>query len=263
MDFSPFEKLTIEALEDCNGELKHCAKNAISHLKKSWEIRSIDLEMAMFRSITAEEEAASAFFYCIKNHKYKNSDKLKFKQHIYKLGLFPFIQSIGSFLDDFVKQDTSPFSEYRIKHIDLSGRKAIELLLFIKNQDVVARPTPPLHFTISDEESKEVCTFEHNFKKLIEGSSYTNALKHIKDIANTRNKLLYANSSGSPKVEGNIEGYIKEQKKKVMVILTLLLMVDPWQKEEGHSLFVQQALDSFLLLLKRISSEDVFQPRLQ
>ena len=133
MEFSPFEKLTIEALDDCRGELKHCAKNAISHLKKSWEIRNVDLEMAMFRSITAEEEAASSFFYGLKNHKYKNSGKLQFKQHTYKLGFFPFIQGIGAFLDDFVKQDTSPFSEYRIKHIDLSGRKAIELLLFIKN----------------------------------------------------------------------------------------------------------------------------------
>jgi len=263
MQFTPFEKITIEALEDCNGQLKHCAKNAISHLEKAWEIRNIDLEMAMFRSITAEEEAASAFFYCLKNHKYKNSNKLQFKKHTYKLGLFPFLEGIGSFLDDFVKQDTSPFSEYRIKHISLSGRKAIELLLFVKNKDVVARPTPPLHFTISNEDSGEVCTFEHNFQKLIEGKNYSNSVKYIENIANTRNKLLYANSAGRPKVEGNIEGYIKSKKQKVMVILTLLLMVDPWQKEEGNSLFVQQALDSFLLLLQRITADEIFQPRLE
>lgn len=260
MEFTPFEKITLEALDDCKGQVKHCAKNAISHLEKAWLIKDLDLEMAMFRSITAEEEAASAFFHCVKNHQYKNSKLIQFNHHTYKLGLFPFIQSISYFLDDTLNQDTSPFSERRIKHIELDGRKAIELLLFVKNQDIVARPTPPLHFNIKSEDTGELCTFEHNFQALIEGKNFTNAMKYIKDKANTRNKLLYANSSGRPKLEGNISGYINDQKKKVMVILTILLMIDPWEKKEGKSLFVQQALDSFLLLLKRINTEDVFQP---
>ena len=263
MEFIPFEKITLEALEDCKGEVKHCAKNAISHLEKAWLVKDIDLEMAMFRSITAEEEAASAFFYCIKNHQYKNSKLIQFKQHTYKLALYPFIQGISVFFDDFLNQDTSPFSERRLKHIDLNGRKAIELLLFIKNQDIVARPTPPLHFSVTSEETGEVCTFEHNFQELIEGKNFTNALKYIKDIANTRNKLLYANSSGRPKLEGNLSRFINNQKKKVMVILTILLMIDPWEKKEGKSMFVQQALDSFLLLLQKINAEEVSQPRLK
>lgn len=263
MEFTPFEKYIIEALDDCSGQLKHCARNAILHLEKAWKIRKKDMEMSMFRGITAEEEAASAFFYCLKNHKYKNASKLQFKQHTYKLGLFPFLQAVGSFLGDFLEQETSPFYKFSVKQINLSGRKAIELLLFVKNQELVAHPIPPLHFTVSDQETNQVCTFEHNFKELIEGKNYSDTLKYIKDIANLRNKLLYASSSGRPEVEGNIEGYLNHQKKQVMVILILLLMIDPWEKEEGQSLFVQQGLDSFLLLLQRISAEDVFQPKMQ
>ena len=37
-------------------------------------------------------------------------------------------------------------------------------------------------------------------------------------------------------------------------------MIDPWEKEEGSSSFVQQALDSYLLLLQRIEGHEVTRP---
>ena len=240
--------------------MKHCAKNAIRHLEKAWEIRNIDFEMAIFRGITAEEEAASALFHCLKNHRYKNAEKLQFNKHPYKLGLYPFLQGIGRFLGDLLTQDGSPFDKYQIRHIEQSGRKAIELLLNMPAHDLAARPIPPLHFTVADSETGEVCTFEKNFECLIVGAGYDDSLKYIKAKAALRNKLLYAESSGKPKVEGNIEGYLDEQKKKVMVYLIILLMIDPWEKKEGRSLFVQQALDSYLLLLQRIEAHEIHQP---
>lgn len=75
MDFTHFEKKTIEAINDCRGAIKHCGKNAIYHLEKAWFLREVDLEMATFRGITAEEEAASALFFCLKNNNYLNSQK--------------------------------------------------------------------------------------------------------------------------------------------------------------------------------------------
>jgi hypothetical protein len=260
MEFTPFQKTTIEALDDCRGSVKHCAKNAIRHLEKAWEIRNIDLEMAIFRGITAEEEAASAIFHCLKNYRYKNSEKLLFNKHTYKLGLYPFLQGIGRFLGDQLTQENSPFDKFQIRHTEQAGRRAIELLLNMPAHDLTARPIPPLHFTVSYPETGEVCTFESNFKALIEGAGFDDSLKYIKARAAQRNKLLYAESSGRPKVEGNIEGYLEDQKKKVMVYLIIMLMIDPWEKEEGASLFVQQALDSYLLLLQRIAAHEIHQP---
>lgn len=261
MEFTAFEKTAIEALDDCKGNVKHCSKNALQHLEKAWLIREIDLEMCVFRGITAEEEAASALFHCLKNHRYKNANKLLFNKHTYKLGLHPFIKGIGGFLDDIIEQDTSPFGKHYLKHTEQSGRKAIELIIELKNEKVHARPVPPLHFTFSQEDTGEVCTFEHNFQELIKGEKYKDALQYVIDKAQTRNKILYANNIGKPKVEGDLEGYLNSQKKKVMTFLIIMLMIDPWEKEEGNSLFVQQGLDSFLLLLNRINSEDVYQPR--
>ncbi len=45
-----------------------------------------------------------------------------------------------------------------------------------------------------------------------------------------------------------------------MGYLVVLLLIDPWEKEAGKSLFVQQALDSFLVLLGQISDDDISQP---
>ena len=258
MDLNSFEQKTIEALNDCKSAVKHCSKNSISHLEKAWKIKDIDTEMAIFRAITAEEEAASALFNCLKNNQYKNSSKLLFNQHTYKLGLYPFLQGINIFLND--SMSITPFENFYLHHTKQSGRKAIELMFKIKGSKMNTSPKPPLHFTISNADSNEVITFESNFDELVKGQNYSDALRYIKDIANERNRVLYANTSGRPKVTGDIEGFLNNQKKKVMVILTILLMVDPWEKTEGSSHFVQQALDSFLLLLKRINAEDVFQP---
>jgi len=260
MDFSTFEVKTIEAIDDCRGAVRNCGKNAVHHLEKAWAIRDLDLEMAIFRGITAEEEAATSLFYCLKNHNYLNSRKISFKEHKYKLGLYPFLHSIGKFLGRFHLQASSPFDKFSVRHVEKNVRKAIELVLNMPAQRLSARPTPPLNFTIKDSGTDKVYTFRDEFNDLVNGHGYDKALKYLKDIANTRNEILYANCSGRPQVSGDIGGYLIEQKKKVMLALAIVLMIDPWEKKDGGSLFVQQALDSFLLLLDKISPEDFYQP---
>ena len=60
--------------------------------------------MAVFRAITAEEEAATAIFLALKEHGYENADKIKFKKHPYKQALEPFLRSIGKFADKWSKR---------------------------------------------------------------------------------------------------------------------------------------------------------------
>lgn len=260
MEFKGFEKKTIEALDDWRGAVKHCAKNAIAHLEKAWSIRNIDMEMVVFRGITAEEEAASSLFYSLKNHQYNNADRILFQQHTYKLGLFPFLRAVGKFLGDNLQQETWPFDRrFQLRHTEKEGRKAIELLLAIPSVGVV-QPIPPPNFSVSLKDTGRTYTFETDFQSIIEGQNYVTMLKYVKDLAAERNRLLYANSTGHPVVTGDMEGYLLNQKRKVMAILTVMLMIDPWEKVEGKSAFVQQGLDSFLSLLERISGEEVFQP---
>jgi len=74
---------------------KHCARNAIFHIQKAWEIRHIDREMATFRSITGEEEAAAAIFHSLKRHGYRGANDLNPRNHIHKSAVFPFLQAIS------------------------------------------------------------------------------------------------------------------------------------------------------------------------
>ncbi len=260
MEFTPFEAKAIEALDDCKGAVKQCGKNAITHLTKAWHIRDIDKEMAIFRGITAEEEAASSLFYSLKNNRYHNADRLLFKEHTYKLGIFPFLQAIGKFMFDFLGQKNSPFESFSVNHVNKDGRRALELGLKFRGSDMVASPQPPLHFAITNTDTGAVCTFEDSFAELISGDSYRDALAYIKELAGQRNKILYASAERQPMVTGDTAEYLLNQKRKIFVILQILLLSDPWHKKEGASGFVQQSLDSFLLLLEKIQREDVTRP---
>lgn len=257
MEFTPFEQKVIEAVKECKSEVKHCCENAIRHLEKAWTIREIDKEMTFFRGITAEEEAAVALFFCLKQHGYGNAGKILFKQHPYKLGLYPFLRHIGNHLSGTLFTERSPFEKFRLRMTEVSGRKAVEIVFRIKGKDIDVKPIPPLHFSISDHETGLLKTYDIDFKKLYVGDNYSDSLKYIKEVANQRNRLLYAKSSGKPEVKGDMEKYLVEQKMKVFLFIIIVLLIDPWEKAEGPSIFVQQTLDSYLLLQKRIEKEDI------
>ncbi len=257
MQFTPYESNVIAALDSCNGAVKQCAKHAITHLNKAWAIREIDKEMAAFRGITAEEEAASSLFYSLKNNRYANAEKLAFKEHAHKLGLFPFLKAIGKFLGDLLEQESTPFESFKIAIVKQGKRQALELILKMRGSEMVARPQPPLHFGITDAATGHACTFEGNFTESISGENYRSAITYIKDLANQRNTILYANEKGRPIFAGDIDALLSEQKRKVFVILQIVLLSDPWHRIDGPSGFIQQALNAFLLLLERIQRDDI------
>jgi hypothetical protein len=261
MDLTAFEQSIEDALNDCKGAVKYCAKSALTHLRKAWALKDIDLEMAIFRGITAEEEAASSLFYSLKNQRYSNANKIDFKAHTHKLALIPYIKSVTHYMAELNEHNSMPFYRYSVSFTEHNRRKALQLTLSInidgRGWDVV--PTPPLHFNISNGSTGTVVTFEKAFHKVIQGQAASSAIKYVKQIANQRNQLLYATERGQPGVTGDIPTFLEEQKKKVFQILTLLLLIDPWI-DKGHSAFVQQALDGFLLLLEKIEPRDVTPP---
>lgn len=73
---------------------RHSALNATDGLDKAWALRHIDKEMAVFRAITAEEEAASALFHALKRRGYPDSGKLNPRLHEHKAALTPYIIGI-------------------------------------------------------------------------------------------------------------------------------------------------------------------------
>lgn len=257
-DRATIEQFIIDAIGECSGAVKYCGLNAIRNLSLAQQIKDIDPGMAAFRGITAEEEAATALFFSVKNQGYKNAEKILFKDHSHKQALYPFLQSISSFIAPVSQHSSFPFETYQLRYATFEGRKAVKLHFMIKGVDKYVEPIPPLNFSITQMPSGKVHTFEKEFEALASGDSFSNVLKYVSDIANTRNKLLYATEAGMPGIT-NTDPFLEGQKKRVFRILTIVLLTDPWIRE-GRSEFVQQALDSFLLILKRIDETKVTAP---
>jgi hypothetical protein len=274
MDFTEelnaFEQATIAAIEDCGGNIKGCAESAIFHLEQAFSLVGIDNEMAIFRAITAEEEAASSLFFCLKNNKYENADKIAFKNHLYKLGLNPCLEAATRKLGEIIQNDRFWFDDFKIRHSTINNRRCIELVFRLKDDGEYISPVPPLNFSIDSLKSGvdgrlSKTSLSNNiideFKTMALENQAKDVMKGLEEIAKQRNVLLYSvfHEFKKPVLPENlkpsIEDILRRQKKKTFRLLWLVLMIDPWEKLHGNSLFVQTVLNSYLVSLGKIQLE--------
>ena len=89
------DKLVIEIAErQADDWTKKCFEAAFSHLEFAYKLADLDPAMALFRSITAEEEAATGLLRALQARKYPKSGNLQVKNHLHKVAVFPFILGI-------------------------------------------------------------------------------------------------------------------------------------------------------------------------
>ncbi len=229
---------------------KHCARNAIRHIEKAWEIRELDREMAAFRAITGEEESVTAIFHSLKRHRYPGADGLNTRNHVHKAAVFPFFRCISEVLDLINQMDLEPKIELRKKE----NPKRMRVRLTIKGPDNLPQwvyPEPPLHYAVRFNE--RIHDFSEQLKNLASKKNARDILSHIKSEANRRNRLLYATTEGIPSVSRPIGGYLLRRRDIIFTNLTIYLMIDPYNE---HQLFVRQALAAFLKMLNVIGKED-------
>ena len=71
-------------------------RHAWVHIEKARRLIGVDNEMAAFRAITAEEEAATGIIIALKDIRYAHSELLKPKDHKHKSGLWSLFQIVNS-----------------------------------------------------------------------------------------------------------------------------------------------------------------------
>ena len=103
MELTPFEKRLVSLVEKSKSRGRSRIRNALNHLERAWGLRDTDLEMAAFRAITAEEEAASGLMYSLQEIGYLNSEKLRPKFHWHKSAVTPFVAVISQFFAGILK----------------------------------------------------------------------------------------------------------------------------------------------------------------
>lgn len=232
---------------------KHCARNAIAGIKKAWEIRHIDSSMAVFRIITAEEEAATAIFHALKRRKYVGADKLNARNHVHKHAVVPLLQMVVSYL---VKTTFFEDLKPQIVWSKEKGDAVIRARVTTAAQDgtsVYVYPMPPLGFEIVENDS--IYNFDREFEEMASLRNVKHIMKEIQDVANRRNRILYAEPRGIPNAAISEKGLLKK-KDVIFNLLVIFLLIEQHKEKQ---LFVQQALNVLLKMLKIVPSDVVFQ----
>ena len=233
--------------ESATGHSRNCARSAIRHIEMAWKIKEVDPEMAVFRAITAEEEAATAIFLALKEQRYENANKIKFRNHSYKLALEPFIRGICTFAEKWSKVPGFPFGDKFQLKIDGEGKEQ-KLAISFHYMEGLVTAIPPLGFEIKMNDKPYY--FDDELLEITSGANRQDIIKHIEKIANTRNEILYAQPNGIPNVQ-NYENYIRKQKNIVFILLRVFALIYPYREK---ALFVQQALNAYLSMMGDIES---------
>ncbi len=228
---------------------KHCARSAIRHIEKAWEIKEIDREMAGFRAITGEEESVTAIFQSLKRRRYKGSNKLNPRNHVHKAALYPFLMALSQAFEP-VKAEM----EARLELHPESNRKRFRIRVTTKGPEgkpVWAFPEPPLNFNVMIND--KLPDFSEELSLLASDKKAKDIFSAIKKAANYRNQILYASQKGIPSLAEPIDRYLLKRKDIIFLNLAIFLLIDPYSEIQ---LFVQQALAAFLKMLNIIDEMD-------
>ncbi len=244
-----FEKEMIEVIGKMpNRDSKSRALNSTTHLMMAFKIREIDSCMSLFRLLTAEEEVATAIFLSLKNHKYENARKLNPIDHKHKMGLLPFLSAVekelwrGGLSKDGIR---SIWIEGKIKKLGIE----VWQINHNTNKEDWVRYEIPLNFIVerTDDRGKEKSDFSDSFNEIVSDSNAKTIFDYIRNRANQRNHVLYANSGTLPASVGNLDTEIARAYRRVFFLLKIYLLVDQYPQKQA---LAQQCLNAYLKILK-------------
>jgi len=226
----------------------HCFRSALYHLERAELLRAVDPAMAIFRAITAEEEAASGVIRCLAELGYPCADALNAHDHAHKHAVFPFMQILELF---FGQTLANHFKKYNlhIKEEDGASRLTLALNVTINGEPQLAYPIPPLNFGVKNPDTGEAPDYSFQINQLVAAKGRASVKAFLKNEANLRNEILYAGPDGYPTIPTLDLGFLVERRARVLAMINVYLLAFPYQE---HQPFVTQALASFAKMLQQL-----------
>jgi hypothetical protein len=222
----------------------------MAHIQRAWAIRKVDPEMSAFRAITGEEESATAIFHALQRRKYAGSRGLRPRDHRTKSAVIPFLDALALAFANMEPLNLRPTLEIDTHRM----HKRIQVRFTVRGSDGEERwayPDPPLGFTTAMDGALD--DFTDAIHALATKRGVASLVKLIEKRANYRNRLLYATAGGVPKIVGAIEPGLLRRRDHIYRNLIIFLLIDQYSE---HQLFVRQALDAFLRMMKLMPSSD-------
>ncbi len=240
--YSNFLKNCIELISGMpKKQSRHCFRSALRHLELAEKLTVVDPAMAIFRGITAEEEAASGLMFALRDLKYPGAEKFKPHNHVHKHALFPFLKIVGLFFGQVLKDK---LKEYRLHIKDEDGKQRLMLAfpLKIAGEDQWAYPIPPLNIGVKVGKAGIPPSYESQITEFLTAKGAKNVSSYLKKEANLRNEILYAAPSGYPDVVELKPEFLQEKASHVMVLLQAYLMIAPYKEIQPY---VRDAVGAF------------------
>lgn len=234
----------LNEIKNCHS--KNAFRSALHHLDKAKILYDLDKEMCVFRAITAEEEAASGLMLSLKEGGYELSNKLKHRDHVHKSAIYPFI-SLVKMAFGYSLQDSG--IKLGLAVVDNEHEFSLKSYHTIPGLNLYSYPMPPLNFEFKL--NGKPISYDKQISDYLDHVGEGNIIKYVKDIANVRNKVLYASNDGCPSVEIK-KTFVEGKRRKVLEMLKIYLLIKPHAENQ---LFVQQSIYAYLKMLKAISNE--------
>jgi hypothetical protein len=252
LPMSDDERVVAEAVERIGpARVRHCARNTFAHLRGAWRLHPVDSEMSLFRAITAEEEAASALIFALKQQRYPGAERLNPRNHNHKAAVWPIIEAMArGFVDKGIPKPNIAISrkgEPRIEvQIDLAALAGLDHPLW-------ARPDHPFNVVIrSDEKGPfEVHRWERELAAIAAARGDTDIGTHISAEANLRNRILYASNDGIPAVRFEDSLLLRRLERVKWMLVTAIGIL----QTATFQLLAVQALEALLIALDRFEGD--------
>lgn len=231
------------------GALRYRFANALRHIDQAFALLEVDREMASFRAITAEEEAATALIRSIQLRHYDFAEKFNPRHHHHKAAILACVMGIASTLTPMLKnfQLVFDFSKYRIDvKIPLSN------FGIIGGENYAIQFVEPLDLVHARKGIAEENLFTDALKSLAKRSKFEDIKKLVASQANARNTLLYASDHAIPLSKATTQS-LRERRNRALTLLTLTVMI--WQNKEKQAL-VRQAIPAFLSVISKLPTAD-------
>lgn len=249
---TPDDRRLIELLRrESNDWTRKCFESALMHLVYAHRLADVDPGMAVFRAITAEEEAATGLLRALRLRKYPKSEQLRFRDHVHKAAVYPFILAIAKHAS-YLKFNGIREVRLGIPKSEDRPRLAVALVLDGALEGQIARPVPPLNFSYREGDDQSLPNYRRYFLEVVGPSGVVGVRKYLEEKANERNLILYASSQGLPKCPEVPEGYLSKQKHCVITILKATLLTWPYAENQQ---FVQEGIDAFLSVTEKLQRD--------
>ena len=206
---------------------------AIMHLEA-------DREIASFRAITAQEEAATALFMALKEKGYPGSDRLNVREHRHKAALWPFLEAVKRRL---IKDLPGLSLNYVIDPSEPSISVKIPIRSLMNDPELPDYAISMLHpLDLLHSVKGQPYLFQDELKEVSEHLSATSIERLVSKLSNARNGLLYASDQSLPKSRAQMKDILgrRDQAENALVLTIAVMQTD------SHQAMVLQSLEAFL-----------------